>query len=215
MFVHIALLFYAVGFMVRDELLLRSLVLTGTGFYLLYYFFYPDTPLWDAIIASCILAVVNITLIVIIVRERTLFAMNSEETGLFAAFSTLTPGQFRKMMKIASWKTANDPVVLTTVDERPGSLYYIVSGEMLAEKGSDKFKLDAGKFIGEIAFMMKTTASATVTAEPGTVYIEWNANDLRRLILKSQSFENALTALFNFDLARKVAAAVGRQVETD
>ncbi|MGB7286756.1 MAG: cyclic nucleotide-binding domain-containing protein [Salaquimonas sp.] len=209
-FVHLALLFYGAGFMVRDELLLRLLVLIGTGFYLLYYFLFPETPLWDAIFASTILGVINIVLIVIIIRERTLFAMNAEETGLFAAFTTLTPGQFRKMMKIATWHTTKEEKVLTTEGIQPQSLYYVVSGNLQAQKGENIFGLDPEKFIGEIGFLLKTPATATVVAPIGTTYIEWRTSDLNRLTQKSQAFDNALAALFNFDLAKKVTNAIGR-----
>ena len=42
--------------------------------------------LWDAIIASCVLAIVNITLIVIIVREWTLFAMTGRDRPFRSIF---------------------------------------------------------------------------------------------------------------------------------
>jgi CRP-like cAMP-binding protein len=153
---------------------------------------------------------INLVLIFIIVRERTLFNMDSEEASLFKAFSTLTPGQFRKMMRLGIWKTASSETVLTREGERCDHLYYVVAGEMKAEKQDRQFELDPDKFIGEIAFVMKTTPSATVTASAGSVYIEWKSGDLRRYMAKSQAFENALTALFNFDLAKKVSAATGR-----
>lgn len=208
--VHLALLFYGLGFMIRDELWLRILVLIGTFFYLLYYYFFPASPLWDAIFASSVLGIINIVLIIIIIRERTLFAMNSEEAGLFQAFSTLTPGQFRKMMKVGAWRTANSPATLTREGLPSDTLYYVVSGAMTAQKSGHSFELDPEKFIGEIAFLTGSPASATVTAMPDCVYIEWKSSDIRRLMAKSQAFENALAALFNFDLARKVAAATGR-----
>ena len=58
--IHLGALLYILGFLVRDELLLRLLVLGGSGLYILYYFLFPATPLWDAIITSLILGVANI-----------------------------------------------------------------------------------------------------------------------------------------------------------
>jgi len=209
-FVHIALLFQCAGFMIRDELWLRLLVLIGSGFYVLYYFFFPALPLWDAIYASAILALINLTLIIIIIRERTLFDMNSRETGLFNSFGTLTPGQFRRLIRKGSWRTAKGDVVLTTENIRPEHIYYIVSGKVKATKGKTKFSLEGEKFIGEVGFLMGAPASATVVAPVGTVYVEWKAADLRRLMNKSVPFENAVIALFNYDLARKVADSIGK-----
>jgi len=49
-FVYGALLFYVLGFLFRDELWLRGLLFVGTIFYILYYYFAAQSPLWDAIL---------------------------------------------------------------------------------------------------------------------------------------------------------------------
>jgi len=58
-FVQLALLFYVLGFLTRNELYLRVWLLTGTGFYILYYYFVTDVPLWDALWTSAAIGVVN------------------------------------------------------------------------------------------------------------------------------------------------------------
>jgi len=73
--VQVAFLFYALGFLARDELLLRILILVGTIFYLLYYFFIDEAPLWEAIFTSSILGIINIGMILVLILERTTFAM--------------------------------------------------------------------------------------------------------------------------------------------
>jgi hypothetical protein len=207
--VHIGLIFQCMGFMIRDELWLRVLVLIGSGFYVLYYLFFPELPLWDAIIASSILALVNAFLIVIIIRERTLYDMNSRESGLFTSFDTLTPGQFRRLIRLGTWHTVDSKTILTTENASLDRIYFIVAGNLNARKNGKEFDLAGEKFIGEIAFLMQTPASATIIANPGTTYVEWKSSDLRRLMKQSLQFENAFVALFNFDLARKVARSVG------
>ena len=62
-FVNLALLFYVLGFLARDEIWLRGLILIGTAFYLIYYYYAADTPLWDAIFASGVLGLANIYMI--------------------------------------------------------------------------------------------------------------------------------------------------------
>ncbi len=205
--VHFALLFYAAGFLIRDELWLRTLVLVGTFFYIAYYYFVSAVPLWDAILASSILALVNMVLIGVIIRERTLLAMSSHEAGLYSVFCTLTPGQFRRLLRHGCWRTAAKPEVLTEIEKPVNCLYYVVSGEIDLEMDSGAGTLDGEKFIGEIAFILGTNASATVTARPGAVYVEWDVTDIRRMMKRSLAFENAMIALFNVDMARKVATS--------
>lgn len=205
--VHLALLFYAAGFLIRDELWLRSLVLMGTLFYISYYYHISDDPLWDAIFASGVLAVINIVLIIVIIRERTVLAMSSHEAGLYDIFSTLTPGQFRKLLRNGHWRTATRPETLTEIGKPVDRLYYIVSGAIDLEKDAGSGSVGGEIFIGEIAFVLGTNASATVTARPGTVYLEWEAVAIRRLMNRSLAFKNAMIALFNVDMARKVAVS--------
>ena len=50
---------YAVGYLVINQVILRILVLFGTGFYIWYYAVVADVPLWDAILAS-ILSLIHI-----------------------------------------------------------------------------------------------------------------------------------------------------------
>jgi len=46
-FVYLALMFYVLGSLVRDELWLRVLILTGSFCYVIYYIYAPERPLWD------------------------------------------------------------------------------------------------------------------------------------------------------------------------
>ncbi len=205
--VHIALMFYCAGLMVRDELLLRILILIGTGFYLSYYFYFPETPLWDAMFASAAIGTVNLTLIAIVIRERTTFTMSAEDAALFKRFGVLTPGQFRKLMRRAEWRSASEHVELTRVGERPEELYFIVSGDIHLEKFGESYILDADKFIGEIAFLEGEQASATTAITSGARYVSWNVDDLHLLFGKFRHLGQAVVTLLGQDLSRKVASS--------
>jgi len=65
----------------------------------------------------------------------------------------------------------------------------------------------AGAFIGELAFLRRQVASATVTLEPGTRYVEWPTQSLEALLGKSPGLRTSVDALFNADMAEKVARA--------
>lgn len=206
--IHIGALFYIVAFLIRDELRLRLMVLAGSVFYLLYYYLFPEFPLWDAILTTVILAVANLYILFRILLERTMFALNEQERKLFEAFEGFSPGQFRQVLKIGHWKTVELSAELTTENQQLSKLFYIVDGSVYAKKGEYGFVVGAKNFIGEIAFVLEGPPTATVTASPDTTYIEWNCDEMRRLMGKSPAFENAMMALLSRDLADKLATSI-------
>lgn len=208
-FVHLALLFSVFGYLFRDELYLRSLLLLGTIFYLLYYYFSQEMPLWDAILSSAILFAVNLIFIILIVRERYLVSMSQEESILYHSLGSFTPGQFKKIMKIAKWQSRISSVVITKEDQNCDHLFYVLEGEVEIVKRNEAFSKGGNIFIGEVGFMLGIPASATVTIPANTNYVEWNKVDLQKLFSKNQAIENAFKALFNYDLAKKVASSRG------
>ncbi|MEP2101950.1 MAG: cyclic nucleotide-binding domain-containing protein [Parasphingorhabdus sp.] len=206
--IHVGALFYIIAFLIRDEMKLRLLVLSGSVFYLLYYYLFPDTPLWDAILTTVILTVANLIVLFRIVLERSVFALSAEEKQLYKAFEGFSPGQFRQLLKIANWRTVQSSEALTKEGELLSKLYYVFDGSVHAKKGKHEFTLDDGNFIGEIAFVLKGPPTADVTALPGTRYVEWDSVEIERLMKKSSAFENAMMALLSRDLADKLATSV-------
>ncbi|MEO9461502.1 MAG: cyclic nucleotide-binding domain-containing protein [Marinomonas sp.] len=204
--IHAGALLYIIAFIVRDELVLRLLVVIGSGLYILYYYLFPAAPLWDAIISSVIMVGANFYVIAQVILERTTFRMSDSERRLFDAFETLNPGQFRQLLKHAEWKTASSEEgdVLTREGETTPALYYVVDGTIAAQKEDQRFRLPAGNFVGEIAYILGIATTATTIAPEGTRYVRWDADVLRRLSDKRPALGNALNALLTRDLAIKL-----------
>lgn len=205
--VYAALLFQAAGFLTRDELWLRVLVVAGSLTYIAYYFWYPAEPLWGAIFASSLLTAINCALIVVILRERTLMAMSQRDAALFRQFGRFSPGQFRRIMKLASWHPAEPAMRLTTLGEKPDRLFYVSGGSLSIHKGERPIQREAETFIGEIAFLYGSPASATVETGPPAQVISWPTAELRRLMQRHPNLENAMIATLSEDMARKVATS--------
>lgn len=203
--VYMAFVLDLFGFLARDELWLRLLMLAASALYLVYYYYVADDPLWDAIITNALLAAANLLMIVVVVLERTTFSMSKETVALYRAFPMLSPGQFRRILKAARDVHAPARKELTRAGTAVANLYYVVDGPFGIQKGAQAVRVDGGAFIGEIAFLTGAPASATVSVEPGTRYLEWEADALHRLIRKSPKLRLALSAQFNDDLVRKVA----------
>jgi cyclic nucleotide-binding protein len=204
-FVQIALLFYVLGLLTRNELRLRVLLLIGSGFYIIYYYNASDAPLWDAIWTSSAIALSNMLMIAIILRERSTWGMSAEMLTLYQSFPTLNPGQFRRIMSHGDWIVAAEDTEICTQGVKPTHLYLLSSGTIKLGRDGKTVTIGAGNFLGEISFLIDGPATATVIVPAGARYVQWERTRLTALMEKSPRLSNALSALFNKDIARKLA----------
>ncbi len=204
-FVHLALLCYVLGFLTRNELLLRLLVLVGTVFYILYYYFISDTPLWDAIWSSVVIGIANIWVVFLILIERTTIGMSPKMISLFEAFPTLNPGQFRKIMSSATWIDATHETQITKKGEELEHLFLVANGHAILRRDGVETTIAKSNFVGETSFLLGGPATADVVIPAGTEYVQWDKLALKKKMDKSPAISNALRALFNLDVARKLS----------
>jgi hypothetical protein len=206
-FVQLALLFYVLGLLARNELLLRGLLLIGTFCYIIYYYFIADAPLWDAIWASSVIGATNLVMMLVILREKSTIGMAPNFLNLYRSFPTLNPGQFRKIMKHADWIVAKVDTQLCTQNVRPDYLYFVSAGEMVLRRDGSDVRIGPGNFIGEISFLIDGPATADVIAPKGVEYVRWDREHLAVQMNKSMRLSNAISALFNKDIAQKLSVS--------
>lgn len=203
--VHAASIVYVAAFLVRDQLILRSLVLLGTVLYIFYYYIVPEIPLWDAIIWSIILTGANLFIFIQMIMERRHFKLSSDEQRLYDSLEGLTPGQFRKLMQAGTWVLAAQRTQITTQDEVPHELYFVLDGNITIDKSGRKFVVKPGVFIGEVSWLLDTPASASVLVESNAKYVAWDALGLRKIFTRNPALRIAFEGLMNRDMAKKVA----------
>lgn len=123
--VYFGLFSKASGYIVRDELLLRSLVVLGT-FCNVTFYAWQSPPLWESFTANAILIAINVFQIGAVVLERTIFSMSNRERHLLGSFETLAPEQFRTLMRSGA-KWIEVPVETENVREghTPNRLYFL------------------------------------------------------------------------------------------
>jgi hypothetical protein len=203
--VHLAAAIYLAGFLFRDQIMLRGLLIVGDVVYTAYYVLAPADPLWGGAFWSIVFICVNAVMITRIVADRAHFGLSEEELRLFRKLDTMTPGEFRRFMRLAGWHVANGDTVLTRENQLLEKLYFVLDGEISIEKVGRTTGVEAGIFIGEVAFLLTQPASATVTVGPRARYVAWDAGALRRLLLRAPSLRIAFNAALNRDMAAKVA----------
>ena len=205
--VHVAALLFLLGFLSRDQFILRGLVLLGDLLYVLYFYFAPDEPLWGGIFWSAMFAIANVAMIWLIFLDEVQFSLRADERKLFDLLGDLTPGQFRKLLKAGRQAVATAPLVITKENEPSNELYFIIEGKIIISKGGHRTVSEGKTFIGEIAFLLSRPATATVTLETGCHYCVWNSEALHAVLNGNPALRTALSAAMNRKLAEKVAQA--------
>ncbi len=204
-FVHLATLGYVLGFLCKNQILLRMLMLVATTSYIVYYFYFPEIPLWGAIIGSSLLIIANIVGTTRLIFDRFPFSINTEHRAIFENLKGLQPGEFRRLMKVAEVQTADSDIILTKEGMHPDYLYFVIEGQPKASKGQSSFPMEAKKFVGEVSFILNYPASATVSLPKGSSYARWDRTELSKILAKNPSLGQAFEALIGRDTAHKVA----------
>lgn len=203
--VHVAAIFTLVCFLFRDQIKLRAFAALGDALLSLYYYLAFPEPLWNPLYWSAANVLINTSMIAILLHEHRMSLLSDNEMRLFRGLATLSPGQFRKLIKRAMWHEVDEATQLTTEGQMPDKLYYVLDGKVSI--GKQERILEAGPmlFIGEIAFLRDKAATATVRTAEKSLYVSWNQAELRNLFRKDDGLKNAMGALLSADMADKVA----------
>jgi hypothetical protein len=204
--VHVGALLYLICFLFRDQVALRTFAIAGDAAYTAYYTV-AERPLWEAMVWTCLNIVINLVMITILLRDKRMTALSDDEMSLFQNLKGLNPGQFRRLMKLGQWQRLEEPQQLTHEGAALDRLYYVLQGNVEVDKGGRNIRVEPAVFIGELAYLRKKPATATVTAGAGALVVSWSHADLARMTAKDEGLNFALATLLNADLAEKVARA--------
>lgn len=204
--VHVGAVLYLAGFLFRNQIMLRSFIIAGDFFYILYYFFAPDVPLWGGIFWSVMFMLANVVMIGLILADRMHLRLDRNERRLFELLQDLSPGQFRQFLSIGRAETAASHLGITQEGKSLEELFFVLDRNIMIEKKGSRAAIPSDTFIGEIAFLLGQPATATVTLEPGTPYFVWRARELKALMKANPSLGNSLSLAMNKKMAQKIAA---------
>jgi hypothetical protein len=204
--IHIGALVYVCCFLFRDQLYLRFFAVIGDIIYTLFYYGTVQDPFW-ACIYSVMNMMVNVVMMWLIVNDRREGVLNDRDLQLYQSFTGMSPGDFRRLKALGKWTTASEATPLTSEGQPVSELHYILDGQVDISKAGRNIPIAGKHFIGEIAYLQKVPASATVTAKPGCTYISWTHEDLSKVTSKYDGLKQSFGSLLSADLASKVARA--------
>lgn len=206
-------LFYEIGSVIalaslfmRDQIVLRLMVLAANALFIAHGVVAGAVGLefvaWNGVNVA-----INLHVLADLAYGRTAFRLSAEDRALLARFGTLTPGEFRRLMRSGVRRRADAEVEMTAEGSRPEKLFFVTEGAITVLKAGRRMHLPAQAFVGEIAFLEHGVATATVRVTPRTRWVEWPAPALRRQLDRDRALRAGLTRLIGDDLARKLARA--------
>ena len=202
---HLGALISVVALAMRGQLQLRLALLLSFVLYIVDEYFGSAGPDWPYIVWNGLFFFINLYVLVEIILDRTTFGLSDEQKAIFGAFLSLSPGQFRTLIRMGQCRVAEETRLITTEDIVPDSLFYVYEGMIEIVKAGRPIMIEPPTFIGEVAFLRGSVASATVAIAPGARYVEWPASQLRRHLARNNPLRIAFNRTLSDDLALKVA----------
>jgi hypothetical protein len=197
--------FVLIGFLCRNQLWLRTWAIIGNLCFILYYVLVSNVPLWTAIVSSSLIIAANVYMMNRILADKRMFRLSAEEMMLFAKFPELTPGQYKLLLADAQWHESKVPVRLTVEGKPVDALHFVLEGKAEVDRDNKRFDIGPNCFVGELAFLRGTPASATVHTKIGALHVSWPQDKLQALMKNHDGINRAISSLMSKDLAEKVA----------
>ena len=204
---HISNLMAFLAFLLRDQLQLRMLMAVSLFMQGLYYYAIPAGPLYDPLFWKVVSLLANFLMIVLVFGGKLDFGIPQDLRGLFEKISVLTPGQFRKLIAIATRTTGTGEAILIS-GTVPTHLHYLLRGRAEIKKFDQIADIETGAFLGEIAFLNGGAATASVVLPQGSECLSWEQVQLKKLMQSDKTIDIALRGIFIHDLADKVAKSM-------
>ena len=202
---------FVLAYLIINQVIMRSILLLGTAFYIWYYFVAASTPLWEAIQLSLMMGTANLIGLLGLLARRSKLAIPAAHKDIYTHFADLPPGDFRDLMKLADRRVLSAEECVSEEGALPKYLTYVISGAMRVQKMGDEFQMPAGVFVGEVAYLNNTNSAASTWVNEGSEILQWDVSALRRKAARKDRFRLALEAVLSKDLAAKVAFAVAPQ----
>ena len=202
---HLANLLYVVSYLVTDILWLRALAVLG-GLSSLTWTLTTPTPSATFIGWTLVYNTINIVQIGRLWRERRPIRLGAEEQVLYAAaFRTLTPREFQRLLTVGTWQAAPARAVLIEEGASPGRMLVLASGRAAVKvHGREVATLHPGQFAGEMSFLTGAPTTAAVEIVEPARFVSWATPDLERFLGKHPELRAALQLVIGRDLAAKL-----------
>jgi CRP-like cAMP-binding protein len=217
MLLHVAFLTVAVAFLVRDVLWLRGLSIVAYSLFMaVAAVARPEAP-WTLLAWYGGFIGINVAHAAWLICERQMCRLSEAEKGLRAlAFPALDHLTLRRLLRQGTWLDLPAGACLTRRGEKPQYLYVVYDGHVDVHRdGRDVAAIGSGHFVGEIAFVTDSPASADTYAGTTVRAVAWDQTALNRVCQRQPQLREALYSAIGPDLARKITHTSARLSASD
>jgi len=209
---HLANVLYVVSYLVTDIMWLRALAVAG-GLSSLTWTLTAPTPSLTFIGWTLVYNTINLVQIARLWRERRPVRLDAAAQVLYtAAFRSLTPREFQRLLGCGRWEEAPAKTVLIEQDSSPGRLLVLASGRAAVKaNGREIAVLGSGQFAGEMSYLTGSRTTAAVETVEPVRFVSWATADLERFLAAHPEARAALQLVLGRDLATKLG---GERVRT-
>lgn len=199
-------MFYLAGFIVKDILWLRVLIIIGFNIEMVYHFRDLHKPEWAEIVWCGFYIIVNAWQFTMLYRERKNLKFTDEELSLHAkVFKHMPKTAYRKLLNIAGYEDLPIDFVMVHQNTAIDKLALISDGLAKIEvDGKTVSYVRNGQFVGEMSFLSGNLTTATVTTIDETRCLLWDKEQLQQLMKKDIEVEASLQMVFSSDLLAKL-----------
>jgi hypothetical protein len=204
-FIHAANVLYLISYLVRDILWLRILSISAMCVSLPFYYL-KHPPLWVPMAWISLSLVINIGQLLLLFNERRPIMLSEQEQRLYQmVFRALTPREFKKLLQIADWKTAEPGQMICDQGKKLDELMILFEGDVeVLVDGKPVTTLRSGRFVGEMSYMTGEPTSACVQALHAIRYVSWSRASLEAFLRNHSDLKAALQLVIGSDLVAKL-----------
>lgn len=196
----------AASYLVTNIYWLRLLAIVALTAEAVYFYMAGDRELWVGILWAGIFNVINIAQLIRLTRNRMKVRMSDEERTLHSSiFGRLEKVDFSRVLAAGAFEDLPEGAVLTEQGRAVDHVRLLLSGRATVfVDGAPIAVLSAGDFIGEMAYIGRCDASASVITEGRCRAFRIPIADLRALTSQHEKIETVMNDRFSVDLARKL-----------
>jgi hypothetical protein len=203
---HISYAILAISYCLTNIYWLRVTAVIALALEIMY-FSLTSSSLYAGIAWDMIFIAINGYHLVLLTRDRfSLKLGKADRKMLTGALQGLCDAQIARVLRTGTWLDIAEGTRLTVEGQPVGELYFIQDGRLTVRiKGTYVAELGPGALVGEIAFLMGNTATATVTADGSVRLIAFNRERLLTACRNDQQVAAAMHRMIGHDLASKIS----------
>merc|ERR1712113_60185 len=202
-----AFLALASGFVMTDIFALRVLLVGGYSGLVTFHALHPH-PLRIPLIWSAVFVMINSGMVLALLADRMSTGLDESEIRLHQEhFPQLTPGQFRKLMRLGDRECLPPGTQLTTEREVSDQLYFICDGTArLYLNSAYTADISRGGFVNDVAFQAgdDSPSYGTIRAATQVDVISWSQAELRRSMQMDPALAQCLHHVLVASLVRRL-----------